>query len=166
MITPATPALRWQQLLHHHDRIHRLARSRLRGAAEAEDCAQEALLRAAAFDALDESRIGPFLTSVTLRLCTDVHRREERARRLLRRVLPGDPTGPEEVVCAEAEDAWMLRQVGRLTGLEREVMLARREGMSTREYAARNGVSAKAAEGAYTRARARLRRWYAGSLTG
>jgi RNA polymerase sigma factor (sigma-70 family) len=159
-----TPALRWQQLLSHHDRIHRLARSRLRGAAEAEDCAQEALLRAAVFDALDESRIGPFLTSVTLRLCIDVHRREERARRVLHRVLPGDPAGPEEAVCARAEDAWILRQVGRLTGLEREVMLARREGIGTREYAALHGISAKAVEGAYTRARARLRRWHDHSL--
>ncbi|MEU9093781.1 RNA polymerase sigma factor [Streptomyces sp. NPDC087901] len=159
-------ATRWSLLMTHRDRILRLARSRLADAQEAEDCVQEALLRAATFRNLDENRIGPFLTTVTLRLCTDVHRRDERHRRLLRATWMQQAAGPEEQICAAYEEAWVLRQVERLAGREQEVILARVNGISTREFASRLGISDKAAESAFTRARARLRRWYEESLTG
>ncbi|MET9254328.1 RNA polymerase sigma factor [Streptomyces sp. NPDC048182] len=162
----AVPADRWELLLPHRDRIHRLARSRLSGAEEAEDCAQEALIRAATFRDLDETRIGPFLTTVTLRLCTDVHRRDERARRLLRTAGAEAMAGPEELICAAHEEAWVLGQVDRLAGREHQVIVARLHGISTREFATRRGISLKAAESAFTKARARLRRWHQEALTG
>jgi RNA polymerase sigma-70 factor (ECF subfamily) len=164
--TAAQSATRWELLLAHRDRIHRLARSRLADAQEAEDCVQEALLRAATFRNLDESRIGPFLTSVTLRLCIDVHRRDERHRRLLWTSWMQDAAGPEEQICAADEGAWALQQVERLAGREQEVIIARVNGISTREFAGSLGITTKAAECAFTRARARLRRWYEESLTG
>jgi RNA polymerase sigma factor (sigma-70 family) len=159
--------MRWHLLLPHRDRILRLARRRLSGDQEAEDCAQEALLRAASFSGLDESRVGPFLTTVTLRLCADVYRRAERSRRIAQAAhtaWPDVPLGPEETVCATAEEAWMLAQVHRLAGREHQVMLARLNGMSNREFARRHGISLKAAESAFTRARARLRRWHEESM--
>ncbi|GGO90636.1 RNA polymerase sigma factor [Wenjunlia tyrosinilytica] len=158
-------AARWELLLSHRERLHRLAGSRLLCRQDVEDCVQEALLRAATFSGLDESRVGPFLTSVTLRLCTDFYRRGEQHRRLLLRIhLSETAAGPEETVCAASEGAWVLEQVGRLDGRERQVILARVNGVSTREAARSLGISTKAAEGAFTRARARLRRWYGDSL--
>lgn len=161
---PQMPEMRWELLLPHRDRILRLARSRLSGDLEAEDCAQEALLRAASFAGLDENRVGPFLTTVTLRLCADVHRRAERHRRLVRAAWPETATGPEETVCASSEEAWMLAQVQRLAGREHQVMVARLDGVGVREFARRHGISTKAAESAFTRARARMRRWYEESM--
>ncbi|MFD3792711.1 RNA polymerase sigma factor [Streptomyces cyaneofuscatus] len=160
-------AQRWELLLPHQERLYRLARVRLPAHQDAEDCVQEALLRAAGHRGLDAERVGPFLTSITLRLCADVYRRRERARRYLyqRSFAPETASGPEETACAAAEGAWMLQQVQRLEGREREVILARIEGTSTREAASRLGISTKAAEGAFTRARARLRRWHGASLT-
>lgn len=155
-------AERWELLLGHRERLYRLARLRLAVRQDAEDCVQEALLRAAVFRDLDEARVGPFLTSVTLRLCMDVHRRRERNRRFLARqdYAPPMAAGPEEEICSAAEGAWMLQQVQRLAGKEREVILARIAGAPTREAAGRLGISVKAAEGAFTRARARLKRWH------
>ncbi|MEU6731884.1 RNA polymerase sigma factor [Streptomyces physcomitrii] len=166
--TEGSPAAeRWELLLPHRERLYRLARLRLTGHQDVEDCVQEALLRAAAYRDLDEERVGPFLTSITLRLCVDVYRRRERTRKLLHQhsFVPETASGPEEAACAAAEGAWMLQQVQRLEGQEREVILARIEGTSTREAAGRLGISIKAAEGAFTRARARLRRWHGASLT-
>ncbi|KRV50454.1 RNA polymerase subunit sigma-24 [Wenjunlia vitaminophila] len=163
--THSVQAARWDLLLTHRDRLHRLARSRLPTPQDAEDCVQEALVRAAAHRGLDEKRVGPFLTSVTLRLCVDHYRRCEQQRRLLLRMhLVETAVGPEESVCAASEGAWVLDQVQRLAGRELQVIMARVDGASTREAARRLGITTKAAEGAFTRARARLRRWYDGSL--
>ncbi|KAA0942506.1 sigma-70 family RNA polymerase sigma factor [Streptomyces apricus] len=161
-------AHRWHLLLPHRARLCRLARLRLTSLQDVEDCVQEAMLRAALHRDLDEDRVGPFLTSVTLRLCADVHRHRERSRRVLHRhSLAGEAApGPEETVCSAAEGAWMLQQVDRLAGRERDIVLARIEGTSTREAADRLGISVKAAEGAFTRARARLRRWHEAGVAG
>ncbi|WP_424217651.1 RNA polymerase sigma factor (plasmid) [Streptomyces sp. BI20] len=158
---------RWELVLPHRERLLRLARTRLTGQQDVEDCVQEALLRAALHRGLDEARVGAFLTAVTLRLCVDVHRRRERAVRFLHRhahTVETTAAGPEEAACAAAEGAWMLAQVQRLDGREREVVLARIEGAGTREAAGRLGISVKAAEGAFTRARARLNRWHGAGL--
>ncbi|GGQ48949.1 RNA polymerase sigma factor [Streptomyces mutabilis] len=164
----APAAGRWELLLPHQDRLRRLAWLRLSSHQDVEDCVQEALLRAALHRDLDEDRVGPFLTSVLLRLCVDVHRYRERSRRHLHqhRFHVEPVQSPEETVCAAAEGAWMLQQVRRLAGRERDIVLARIEGTSTREAAGRLGISVKAAEGAFTRARARLRRWHSAGLEG
>jgi RNA polymerase sigma-70 factor (ECF subfamily) len=163
--TPA--AQRWELLLPHQERLRRIARRRLPGHHDVEDCVQEALLRAAVHRDLDPERVGPFLTAVTVRLCVDVHRHRERTRKILGQHFfhPDADAGPEESACSAAEGAWMLKQVQRLSGREREVALVRIEGTTTREAADLLGISIKAAEGAWTRARARLRRWHGASLT-
>jgi RNA polymerase sigma factor (sigma-70 family) len=156
----ATETRRWELLIAHRERLQRLVRSRVRNHQDVEDCVQEALLRAATFHGLDETRIGPFLTTVTLRLCMDVYRRSDQQRRLVQRALPASVVpDPGETVCDESEGAWVYTQIRRLRGRERQVMLARASGASTREAARQLGISTKAAEGAFTRARARMRRW-------
>ena len=145
-------------LMPHRRRLYRLALSRLHHEQDAEDCAQDALLRTAMFTELDVDRVEPFLTTTLLRLCVDRHRFRRRQSRLYVRVAePGGAHGPEELVCDRAETTWLLRQLYRLRGREREVMLARAAGLSTAETAGHLGITVKAAEGAFTRARAKLR---------
>lgn len=148
---------RWSLVLPHRERLVHIARRRLPNAADAEDCANEALVRAAGFRNLDQRRVGQFLTTTVIRLCVDHHRARMRAERMMTRNFqaPFDP-GPEDVVCDRAEARWLLAQAHRLRGRERQVMLARAAGRSTRQAADDLAISIKAAEGAFTRGRARL----------
>jgi DNA-directed RNA polymerase specialized sigma24 family protein len=52
----------------------------------------------------------------------------------------------------------LLAQLDRLPSRERQVMLARANGLTVAEAASHFRISVKAAEGAFTRGRARLRR--------
>lgn len=149
--------LRWSLLVPHRARLVRVAQRRLPSLADAEDCAHEALVRAAAFPALDAARAGAFLTSTVLRLCVDQHRARQRGDRAMHRSLgaAAEPS-PEEVVCDQAEATWLLNMLSTLRGRERQVLAARAAGRSTRQAAADLSISVKAAEGAFTRGRARL----------
>lgn len=151
-------ALSWEVIAGHRERLMGLVRRRLPNAQDAEDCVQEAMLRTAACGDLDRERIGPFLTSVALRLCADSHREQERSRRLLPHTADvRTPETPDEGVCDRDFGRWLLRQVYLLRGRERQVVLARAHGISTMEFARIHQISVKAAEGAFTRGRARLR---------
>ncbi|MFC4327880.1 RNA polymerase sigma factor [Streptomyces andamanensis] len=157
----------WDVIAGHRERLMRLVRRRLPNAQDAEDCVQEAMLRAAAHGNLDRERIGPFLTSVALRLCVDHYREQERRRRLLRRAADArTPELPDEGVCDQDFGRWLLRQADLLRGRERQVVLARAQGISTLEFARMHQISVKAAEGAFTRGRARLRLVCARALDG
>lgn len=137
----------------------RIVRRRLPSTQDAEDCVQETMLRAAAHANLDRSRLGPFLTSVATRLCIDFYREVERRKRLAQRaVVVEEPETPEEDVCDEDFGRWLLQQAAHLLeGREQQVILARADGISTAEFARIHKISVKAAEGAFTRGRARLR---------
>ena len=76
------------------------------------------------------------------------------------------PELPDEDVCDEDFGRWLLRQVQQLRGRERQVMLARADGISTMEFARMHQISLEAAEGAFTRGRARLRLVCAQTLDG
>ena len=116
------------------------------------------MLRAASHTNLDRTRLGPFLTSVAMRLCIDHYREVDRRKRLLQRAVVVHVTeAPEEGVCDKDFGRWLLRQAQLLRGREQEVILARADGISTAEFARIHQISVKAAEGAFTRARARLR---------
>ncbi|CUU55617.1 RNA polymerase sigma-70 factor, ECF subfamily [Parafrankia irregularis] len=148
---------RWSLVLPHRERLVHIARRRLPSTADAEDCAQEALVRAAGFRNLDSHRVGQFLTTTVLRLCVDHHRARMRADRAMARSVaaPSDP-GPEDSTCDRAEALWLLDQTRRLRGRERQIMMARAAGRTTRQAADDLSISVKAAEGAFTRGRARL----------
>ncbi|MFS8203769.1 RNA polymerase sigma factor [Streptomyces sp. CWNU-52B] len=148
----------WYDVIQHRERLIRLVRRRLPNPHDAEDCVQEAMLRAAAHRDLDRDRLGAFLTSVAMRLCVDYYRERERCLRLLQRTTTGrEPEMLEEAVCDREFGRWLLRQAHQLSGRERQVMLARADGISIAEFARINQISVKAAEGAFTRGRARLR---------
>ncbi len=125
------------------------------------------MARAAAHATLDRNRLGPFLTSVALRLCIDFYREIERRSRLLQRAALLDFSGTtEEDVCDEDFGRWLLSQVEKLRGREQEVILARAAGISTAEFARMHNISVKAAEAAFTRGRARLKTVCAKALEG
>ncbi|MEV0641477.1 sigma-70 family RNA polymerase sigma factor [Streptomyces sp. NPDC050619] len=155
---PSPAPCSWEEIFQHQDRLMRLVRRRLPSLPDAEDCVQETMARAAAHASLDRNRLGPFLTSVALRLCIDYYREMERRSRLLQRAaLLNDPGTTEEDVCDEAFGKWLMDQVKYLRGREQEVILARAAGISTAEFARLHNISVKAAEAAFTRGRARLK---------
>ncbi|WP_320775350.1 sigma-70 family RNA polymerase sigma factor [Streptomyces sp. CRN 30] len=160
-------ACSWEDIFQHRDRLMRLVRRRLPSFQDAEDCVQETMARAAAHATLDRNRLGPFLTSVALRLCIDFYREIERRSRLLQRAALLDFSGTtEEDVCDEDFGRWLLSQVEKLRGREQEVILARAAGISTAEFARMHNISVKAAEAAFTRGRARLKTVCAKALEG
>jgi RNA polymerase sigma-70 factor (ECF subfamily) len=164
-VDPATAAAdaraaRWDLVLPHADRLRRIAARRLSCSDEVDDVVQEALLRAATFERLDEAYVGQFLTSVTVRLCTDVQRDRTRQLRVGVRdaVRSVEPCDPHETLLDNAEARWLYDECLKLPVRERAVVLARARGLSVREAAATLGVGVKSAEAAFTSARHRMRR--------
>jgi RNA polymerase sigma-70 factor (ECF subfamily) len=151
---------RWMLVEAQRERLLRLATSRLGRSADVEDCVQEALIRAATFDYLDESRVSALLTTIMLRLCVDHQRRVARQQRLAVRFLALDDDSPENRLCEQAAGGWLLSETASLGQRERQVMLARAQGMTTMEAARALRISRKSAESAFTRARGRLRAQY------
>lgn len=154
--SPHSPE-RWALLMPHRARLVKLATSKLGDPNEAEDCVHEALLRTLAFAGLDDQRAGQFLTTVTVRLCVDRHRANARARTLAHRLWDGGhDDGPEDRICDQLAGAWLQDRLTQLSDREREVIQQRADGLSTPEAAARLGITRKAAESAFTRARAKM----------
>ncbi|MDT0380555.1 sigma-70 family RNA polymerase sigma factor [Streptomyces sp. DSM 42041] len=156
----------WEEILEHRERLMRLVRRKLPNRQDAEDCVQETMLRAAVHNGLDCGRLGAFLTTVATRLCIDHHREQRRRRQLLPRAVTVECEVPEDGVCDQEFGRWLLEQARGLRGREQQVMLARARGISTAEFARIHQISVKAAEGAFTRGRARLRMACARALEG
>jgi RNA polymerase sigma factor (sigma-70 family) len=158
---PRPPDHRWELVLPHRCRLLGIARRRLPSLQDAEDCVQEALIRAAGAATLREEQVGRLLTTIVIRLCVDHFRARAAACRALPRLHHTGNTvpSPEEAVCDRAEAAWLRDRIAeRLSVRERAVLQARAEGLSIRQAAARLHITASTAEAAFTRARVRLRR--------
>ncbi len=150
---------RWAAICAERPRLVALARSRVPDASDAEDCAQEAMLRAMEFADLDEARLPQFLTAVTVRLCADQYRGRVRGERAWRRLAYRDveePT-PEETVCDRAEAGWLAAHVAALPASQRRVVEARAQGLSCAGVAERLRVPDTTVESALARARRSLR---------
>ncbi|MFF9105191.1 RNA polymerase sigma factor [Streptomyces rubrogriseus] len=157
-VCPVSGPKVWEDIARHHDRLMRLVQKRLPTRQDAEDCVQEAMTRTAAHRTLDPGRLGPFLTSVALRLCADFYRSQNRDRTLVQRVSWTDTHAiPEDDICDKAFGRWLLDRVRTLEGRQREVLLARAAGVSVSAFARQHGISVKSAEAHFTRGRARLR---------
>lgn len=143
----------WLLVFPHRDRLVRLARRRLDSLADAEDVASEAMLRVATFPALDHGRVGEMLTSVTVRLCTDLlrHRAVQREKAPRLADLPTDPLAD----LLDAFEARWLAEVP-LTRVERTLLMARVHGLYPSEVAASLGLTLPAAKSALVRARRKL----------
>jgi len=149
---------RWALLASHREHLLAYAQRRCSSDADAEDCVQEALLRAATFERLDETRIGAFLRTVTGRLVVDAHRRRQRDLRVAaHRRVHAVETSPEDMAVGRLTDQDVLGAVEKLPSREREVVAARVAGLSTAETAALLGVTPKSVERGLARARGHLR---------
>lgn len=150
---------RWLQVWGHRERLIRLARRRSVCQQDAEDAADEAILRAVQSRGIDPARLGSWMTSVTVRLCIDRHRQLAR--------LTTEPTEQSDVrvqvpvdehVCDQAEAAWVARQAAELLPERQAAALwLRAQGLTVAEVSRALGVSYRTAESLLGRARRSLR---------
>ena len=156
---PADRRRRWQLVLPHRPYLVRIAMSRGMSPEDAEDCAQEAMLRCVGFATLDESRVVEFLAITTMRLAVDRHRALTRDSKVGLKLVPWqvDEPSPEDAACDRSEAAWVARHVAALPESQRVALAAKADGLSCQEIAARMGLSYKAVESLLSRARAYVR---------
>jgi RNA polymerase sigma-70 factor (ECF subfamily) len=136
--------------------------------AEAEDCVHDALLRLVRREDLDPTRVRSLLIRAALHLAIDHRRAAQRQQSAVVRLAGGmrsEAISPERELQLRSEAARVLAAIDSLPRRERQVMLLRLAGLTVAETAARLGISPKSVEGAYTRARARVRNLLGGLLT-
>jgi RNA polymerase sigma factor (sigma-70 family) len=151
--------LLWSAVLAERPRAERVARARCATPQDAEDCVQEAMARVVSMPSVDTRRVGPLLATVTANLAADTHRGRARAARAeprLHAALVHEET-PEETLCDAAEARWLWQRTEVLAAQDRRVLALRAQGRSAAETALALGLTYKAAESAYTRARSKMR---------
>jgi RNA polymerase sigma-70 factor (ECF subfamily) len=165
-VSDETTERRWQLVLPHRERLVALARRLTGDAGVAEDCAQEAMVRAVAFERLDETDVTGFLVATTARLCADHHRRRTRDGKLAHRLAGTwrDEPAHDDLVCDRAEAAWLTRQLDGLSDRQRAAIEARAAGLSPAEIAESMSTSYKSVELLLYRVRTRLRVTMSGAL--
>lgn len=149
----------------HGERALRLALRVLGDAAEAEEVAQEALLRAwrnaASFDPA-RARFTTWLHRITLNLAIDRHRHRAHALQAgeaALAALPDPAPDPEALAVVAEERAALAAALAQLPARQRAaIALAYEDGLSGAEAAAALDVSERALEGLLRRARLMLRR--------
>lgn len=151
------PAL-WAAVVEERERALRVARHRCASRQDAEDCVQEAMVRVAGMDDVDLARVGALLTTVVCHLAVDTHRSRVRGARaharLHLRAVPQPAV--DERVCDDSEARWLWARRHELREQERRVMELRAEGLSVAQAATALGITHKAAEASFTRARSKL----------
>ena len=149
--------------LRHLDRVHRIAWRMLADAGEAEEVAQDSLLRvwthAVRFDPARGARFTTWLHRIVLNLCTDRQRRRRPHRPFEDAAMVADPAPHPLSRLTDAEEARAVVQA--LTDLpERQRMalvLTYYERQSNAEAAQTLGISTNALEALLVRARRALR---------
>ena len=157
---------RWALLAPLREAMLLVARRRCATEADAEDCVHEAMLRAATFERLDPARAKALLTSITMRLAVDMHRRRAREERYQPRLVqvPEQQVPPDEAALDAGEALWLAAQIQRLPERESAVLQQRMAGYTATETARRLSLSYKSVESAFTRARGRMRTWAGGGV--
>ena len=160
-------AERWAMLLPHRDLAVGMVLRAGGNLADAEDSVHDAMLRLVRRDDLDPVRVRSLLIRASLHIAIDRRRAAARQQDAVVRLggeAAGQVSSPEQVAATRADAERVLSAVDALPRREREVILLRLAGLNVAETARRLGISAKSVEGAYTRARARLRLLLAGAV--
>lgn len=146
----------WRQ----RDQLARLAQRRTSSWFDAEDTAQEAIVRALEAPELDCEQLPGWLTRVAINLCTDLARDRGRQHKRIRYQVLQEAAEPdlESIVVERAHAQAMHKLALALPPAQRSALLMRAEGRSVDDVAAALGISPKAAESLLSRARATLRR--------
>jgi DNA-directed RNA polymerase specialized sigma24 family protein len=151
----------WLALVAQRERIIAMGLARGLGPDDAEDCAQETILRVAArYPAIPAEDLPKLVAVIGKTVAADVHRARLQRARVAARLTALDRRAGDDVA-----DTVVLRRVAHLlTGhirqlpeRERDVLAYRASGYSAGDTASALGVSYKAVDSAYTRARNRLR---------
>jgi RNA polymerase sigma-70 factor (ECF subfamily) len=164
-----TANARWAMLLPHRDLALGVVRRATGSMPEAEDCVHDAMLRLVRRSDLDPTRVRSLLVRAALHIAIDRHRAATRQQVAVVRLGGGaaaDVVSPEQVAAQRAEAERLLTAIDSLPRRERQVMLLRLAGLNVAETAARLGISTKSVEGAFTRARARVRYLLGAMATG
>ena len=149
----------WTYVWPHRERLLRIARRRCSTREEAEDVVQEAMLRCATYKALDPEQVEALLTTVTIRLCSNLRRDKSVATRLAHRIADPLVTEPSEVaVCDRAHARWFAERAEQVLS-QTELATARRraDGGAIADVAESLGMTPKAVEMTLRRARTKLR---------
>lgn len=145
------------------DLLLRVARRNGADPEDAEDTAQEAMLRAAEHPEIPDERLQAWLVAVTIRLCMDGHRRRTREARRWQRASaratvqqPGQH--PEDEVCERSEAVWVASLAAEILP-PRQVQALRLSaaGCDVQQVASELGVRYRAAESLLARARRTVR---------
>lgn len=149
----------WDQVWGHREDLLRIARRRTASVEDAEDAVSEAMLRAAQRPELDPRRLGAWLTTVTVRLCVDRHRRSRREGLTDTASLdiPEPRAGAESWICDQAEAEWLAGHVHQLPARQAEAVRLRSAGLGIAQIAGRMDMSPSAIESLLARARRTLR---------
>lgn len=148
----------WLAVLAERERAVRVARARGSHVQDVEDVVQEAMARVAAMPHVDLARVGPLLTTVVANLVVDGHRGRARNLKAVRRLeserLVQEPADDDILDVAEAR--WLRSRLCALSAQDARVLELRAEGLSPAEAAGVLGVTLKAVDNAFTRARGRM----------
>lgn len=146
----------WRQ----RDHLARVARRRTTSWVDAEDAAQEAIVRALEAPELDCEQLPGWLTRVAMNVCADAGRDQRRHHKRVRYQVIQEAAEPdvESVVVERAYARAMYSEAMALPPAQRAAMLLKAEGRSVMEVAEALAISPKAAESLLSRARATLRR--------
>lgn len=149
----------WDQVWGHREDLLRIARRRTASVEDAEDAVSEAMLRAAQRPELDPRRLGAWLTTVTVRLCVDRHRRSRREGLTDTASLdiPERRVGAESWICDQAEAEWLAGHVHQLPSRQAEAVRLRSAGLGIAQIAGQMDMSTSAIESLLARARRTLR---------
>lgn len=153
--TPSDGGPLWTALAAQRERAVRVALARGAEPQDVDDIVHEAMARVAAMPRVDLERVGPLLTTVVSNLVVDGHRRKTTADRALRRLQAERAILPpsDDDICDPAEARWLDKQIPSLPAQDGHVLRLRAQGLTRQQAAAALGISNKAAEGAFTRAR-------------
>lgn len=151
---------RWEVVAAHSGLAHELAR-RHSPAPHCEDLAQEALVRLALHEQLDEARLPGLLCSIIKHLAIDLYRHQvvEQGNVGNAVLIATAEVSAEEVACDRSEAKWLIGQVARLPTAHSAALLARCNGQSLQEAAETLGLTPHALESAASRGRRTLHRW-------
>ena len=149
-------SIAWRQ----RDQLARITRRHSTCWVDAEDAAQEAIVRALEAPELDCEQLPGWLTRVALNLCADLGRDQRRHHKRVRYQIRQEAAEPdvESVVIDRAYAHAMYQEALSLPAAQRSALLMRAEGRTVDEVAEALAISPKAAESLLSRARATLRR--------
>ncbi|SCK27793.1 RNA polymerase sigma factor [Streptomyces sp. WMMB 322] len=156
---------RWQCIWSHREQLLKVARRRSLGVEDAEDAVHEAMVRAWEKPDLDESRVGAWLTTVTIRLCVDRHRQMSRETDV-QGLSPAasSHSSVEEVVCDRLEADWLAQRSSELPPRQAHALWLKSANLDVAQVAEEMGLSYRTVESLLARGRRTLRRLLAGAL--